>query len=51
MAATNLSSELQRLALINVCLGQFMTALDSRSIIIALPTISIHFNSSMAVVQ
>jgi|SRR5688572_16205384 len=28
-----------------------MTALDSRSIIIGLPTISIHFHSSMAVVQ
>ena len=48
---TDLSAKLQRLALVNVCLGQFMTALDSRSIIIALPTISIHFNSSMAVVQ
>ena len=47
----NLSSKLQRFALVNVCLGQFMTALDSRSIIIALPTISVQFNSSMAVVQ
>ena len=28
-----------------------MRALDSRSIIVALPTVSIHFNSSMAVVQ
>jgi EmrB/QacA subfamily drug resistance transporter len=51
MVQTDLSAKLQRLALVNVCLGQFMTALDSRSIIIALPTISIHFNSSMAVVQ
>ena len=48
---TDLSAKLQRLALVNVCLGQFMTALDSRSIIIALPTISIHFSSSMDVVQ
>lgn len=45
------TSRLQRLALVNVCLGQFMTALDSRSIIVALPTLSIHFQSSMAVVQ
>ena len=51
MSVSDLSAKLQRLALINVCLGQFMTALDSRSIIVALPTISIHFNSSMAVVQ
>jgi MFS family permease len=51
MTPTHLSAKLQRLALINVCLGQFMTALDSRSIIVALPTISIHFNTSMAVVQ
>jgi hypothetical protein len=36
MSATHLSAKLQRLALINVCLGQFMTALDSRSIIVAL---------------
>jgi EmrB/QacA subfamily drug resistance transporter len=47
----DLSVKQQRLALVNVCLGQFMTALDSRSIIIGLPTISIHFHSSMAVVQ
>jgi hypothetical protein len=26
MTPTNLSSKLQRLALVNVCLGQFMTA-------------------------
>ena len=51
MSAIHLPAKLQRLALINVCLGQFMTALDSRSIIVALPTISIHFNSSIAVVQ
>ena len=46
-----LSPKLQRLALINVCLGQFMTALDSRSVIVALPTISIYFDTSLAVVQ
>jgi EmrB/QacA subfamily drug resistance transporter len=51
MAQTALSPKLQRLALINVCLGQFMSALDSRSVIVALPTISIYFNSSLAVVQ
>ena len=51
MAQPALSPKLQRLALINVCLGQFMTALDSRSVIVALPTISIYFDTSLAVVQ
>ena len=48
---TTLAPRVQRLALINVCLGQFMSALDSRSVIVALPTISVYFHSSMAVVQ
>jgi len=51
MVQTALSPRLQRLALVNVCLGQFMSALDSRSVIVALPTISVYFHSSMAVVQ
>jgi EmrB/QacA subfamily drug resistance transporter len=51
MSQIVLTAKLQRLALINVCLGQFMTALDSRSVIVALPTISVYFNSSLAVVQ
>ena len=51
MSPTAPSSKLQRLALVNVCLGQFMSALDSRSVIVALPTISIYFNASLAVVQ
>ena len=51
MAQPTFSPKLQRLALINVCLGQFMTALDSRSVIVALPTISIYFDTSLAVVQ
>jgi EmrB/QacA subfamily drug resistance transporter len=45
------SPKLQRLVLVNVCLGQFMTALDSRSVIVALPTISVYFGTSMAMVQ
>ena len=51
MELPTLSPKIQRLALINVCLGQFMTALDSRSVIVALPTISIYFDTSLAVVQ
>jgi EmrB/QacA subfamily drug resistance transporter len=46
-----ISPRLQHLALFNVCLGQFMAALDSRSVNVALPTISAYFDSSMAVVQ
>jgi EmrB/QacA subfamily drug resistance transporter len=46
-----LAPKLQRLALVNVCLGQFITALDSRSVIVALPTISIHFDGALAAVQ
>jgi EmrB/QacA subfamily drug resistance transporter len=51
IAPTAFSPRLQRLALFNVCLGQFMSALDSRSVIVALPTISVYFNSSLALVQ
>lgn len=51
MAQTLLTPRLQRLALINVCLGQFMSALDSRSVNVALPTLSVYFDASMAYVQ
>jgi multidrug resistance protein len=51
MPQTDLTPRLQRLALLNVCLGQFMSALDSRSVNVALPTLSVYFNVSMAYVQ
>jgi MFS family permease len=51
MAQTTLNPKLQRLALANVCLGQFLSALDSRSVNVALPTISLYFDTSMAAVQ
>ena len=51
MAQTTLTPNLQRLALANVCLGQFLSALDSRSVNVALPTISLYFDTSMAAVQ
>ena len=51
MAPQALPVKLQRRALVNICLGQFMSALDSRSVIVALPTLSIYFNSSMTAVQ
>lgn len=51
MASPSLAPKLQRLALFNVCLGQFMSALDSRSVNVALPTLSVYFDASMAVVQ
>jgi EmrB/QacA subfamily drug resistance transporter len=51
LSQTTVSPKLQRLALFNICLGQFMAALDSRSVIVALPTVSVYFDSSMALVQ
>jgi EmrB/QacA subfamily drug resistance transporter len=51
MPQPDLTPRLQRLALLNVCLGQFMSALDSRSVNVALPTLSVYFNASMAYVQ
>lgn len=46
-----ITPRLQRLTLANVCLGQFISALDSRSVNVALPTLSLHFDVSIAVVQ
>jgi len=51
MPLSELTPRVQRLALVNVCLGQFMSALDSRSVTVALPTLSVYFDVSMAVVQ
>lgn len=51
MPQPDLTPKLRRLALINVCLGQFMSALDSRSVTVALPTLSVYFDVSLAVVQ
>ena len=51
MIQTTLAPRVQRLALVNVCLGQFMSALDSRSVNVALPTLSLYFDVSLAVVQ
>ncbi|MBI2180265.1 MAG: MFS transporter [Deltaproteobacteria bacterium] len=51
MPQPTIPPRIQRLALVNVCLGQFMSAVDSRSVNVALPTLSVHFSASMAVVQ
>src|SRR5258705_4708422 len=51
MPQPELTPRLQRLALVNVCFGQFMSALDSRSVTVALPTLSVYFDASLAVVQ
>lgn len=50
-APNSASSRRQWLALINVCLGQFITAVDARSVNVALPTMSAYFGTSMGVVQ
>ena len=49
MPQPEITPRLQRLALVNVCLGQFMSALDSRSVTVALPTLSVYFDVSLAV--
>lgn len=48
---TTYSSRVQRLCLFNVCLGQFISALDARSVIVVLPTLSVHFGTSMEMIQ
>jgi EmrB/QacA subfamily drug resistance transporter len=44
-------SAAQWLVLANVCLGQFIGAVDARSVNVALPTLSVYFGTSMEVVQ
>ena len=39
------------LILINVCVGQFIVGLDQRALLVALPTLSHTFNSSLTTVQ
>jgi EmrB/QacA subfamily drug resistance transporter len=51
MPESSIPVKLQRLGLFNVCLGQFMSAMDSRSVNVALPTLSLYFDVSMALVQ
>ncbi len=51
MLTVSPESKKRNLTLINVCLGQFMGAVDARSMIVALPTLSVYFGTSMEVVQ
>jgi len=39
------------LILINVCVGQFIVGLDQRALLVALPTLSHTFNTSLTTVQ
>ena len=48
---TELSAAGRRLILANVCLGQFVAAVDARSVNVALPTLSTEFGATMAAVQ
>ncbi len=48
---TELSPAARRLILINVCLGQFIAAVDARSVNVALPTLSTQFAATMEVIQ
>jgi EmrB/QacA subfamily drug resistance transporter len=40
-----------RLILINVCVGQFIVGLDQRALLVALPTLSDIFNTSLTTIQ
>jgi EmrB/QacA subfamily drug resistance transporter len=40
-----------RLILINVCVGQFIVGLDQRALLVALPTLSHIFNTSLTTIQ
>ena len=40
-----------KLVLLNVCLGQFMTALNNRAILIALPTLTDTFETTLTTIQ
>src|SRR5258706_11919331 len=51
MTQPTITPRIQKLALLNVCLGQFMSAVDSRSVIVALPTISLDYGLSLAGVE
>jgi EmrB/QacA subfamily drug resistance transporter len=46
-----LSAGARRLILINACLGQFIAAVDARSVNVALPTLSTEFATTMEVIQ
>jgi MFS family permease len=46
-----LTASARRLVLINVCVAQFMGAIDARSLNVALPTLSTEFGATMAVIQ
>lgn len=48
---SELSPAARRLILINACLGQFIAAVDARSVNVALPTLSTEFGATMQVVQ
>src|SRR6266550_4474664 len=47
------STQQRRLALIlfNVCVGQFIVGLDQRALLVALPTLTVTFNTSLTTIQ
>jgi EmrB/QacA subfamily drug resistance transporter len=46
-----ISRKKSRLILINVCVGQFIVGLDQRALLVALPTLSHIFNTSLTTIQ
>ena len=51
--ATVPSTQQERLALIlfNVCVGQFIVGLDQRALLVALPTLTQTFSTSLTTIQ
>lgn len=51
-AADNLGSARRaKLILLNVCVGQFIAGLDQRALLVALPTLTHRFNTSLTTIQ
>ena len=46
-----ISRKKARFILINVCVGQFIVGLDQRALLVALPTLSHVFNTSLTTIQ
>ena len=51
MAQTGAARARLRLILINVCIGQFIVGLDNRALLVALPTLTQSFNTTLTTIQ
>jgi EmrB/QacA subfamily drug resistance transporter len=51
IAAPGVTRNRLRLILINVCIGQFIVGLDNRALLVALPTLTQSFNTTLTTIQ